>query len=194
MLRAALVLALLACAPRAEPVSPDRPAPPPPALAGRTVMLIPAQPAPSPDVAAVPGLDADLAFFLAERAPRVRWMFPDRLERALQNAPTLRVRLHELDVAAFHRARLDRIGEPLFSELHSLGVLLDAPLALLPYAAGYVPSAGGGNGRVEVQVALIDVTDGDVLWIGAVAGDPGPPDAAAATATAASALAALLVR
>jgi hypothetical protein len=154
-------------------------------------MVLPAQ---ASAVAPPESFDAELQFFLAERAPRVRWIFPDRLERALQNAPTLRVRLHELDVGAFHRTRVQRIGDPLFGELHSLGLLLDARLALLPYAVGYVPGTGEAPGRVEVYVALVDTADGDVLWIGAAAGQPSPQANTAASASAASALATLLAR
>lgn len=193
--RAALSALLLAAACSRRPAPPVPGASPtPPSLAGRTVLVLPVQPVSSPGITPVPALDADIAYFLAERAPQVRWILPADVERVLRNSPTLRIRPRALDVAAFRRARVERIGEPLFTDLHNLGLLLNARLALLPYAAGYVPGAGGAPGRVEVDVALIDTEDGTVLWIGAVAGQPGAPDAASVTATAASALAELLGR
>ena len=183
-----------ACAQRAQPPVPGDDTRPPPSLAGRPVLVLPVQPTSGPGVLAVPGLDADIAFFLSERAPQVRWILPAQVERALANAPTLRIQPSALDVGGFRRARLERIGEPLFTDLHNLGLLLDARLALLPYAGGYVAGAGGSPGRVELHVALIDTAGGDVLWIGAVTGQPGAPDSAAVGASAASALAELLGR
>jgi hypothetical protein len=152
------------------------------------VLVLPVQATSGPGIGAVPGLDADIAYFLRERAPQVKWILPAELERVLRNSPTLRIRPGELDVGALRRSRLERIGEPLFTDLHNLGLLLEARLALVPYAAGYV----SGAGRVEVNVALIDTTDGDVLWIGAAAGQPGDAAAPGTAASAASALAELL--
>lgn len=184
-------LLLAACAKKPAPPNPDQPTAPP-SLAGRTVMVLPAHAAPGGDVPA--GLDADIAYFLGQEAPRVRWVLPDAVEKAAASAPALRLRPRELAVAAFHRSKVERIGEPLFTELHALGRMLDARLALLPYSAAYVPGTGGDAGRVELGVALIDVTDGDVLWIGAVAGSRGAADDPSAKASAASALARLLAR
>lgn len=70
--------------------SPDRPTPRPPDLSGAAVMVLPVQPGdwvgggrrtPAPA-----GLDAELAYWLEERAPRVRWTFPPALEKALARA------------------------------------------------------------------------------------------------------------
>lgn len=192
LLAAGALLLAGGCARRASPPAPDSPTSPPPGLAGRPVLVLPVQPVSGPGITAVAGLDADIAYFLPERAPGVRWILPAELERVLRNSPTLRIRLRELDVSAFRRARLQRIGEPLFTDLHNLGLLLNARLALLPYAGGYVAGAAGAPGRVELNVAIIDTSAGDVLWLGAVAGQPGPPTTAAVSATAASALAELL--
>jgi len=190
VLLAGIALLAGACAQRARlPAAGDSPSPPP-SLAGRSVLVLPVQPTSGPGIVEAPGLDADIAYFLGERAPRARWILPAEQERVLRNSPTLRIRPGELEVSAFRQARLERIGEPLFTDLHNLGLLLDARLALVPYAGGYVTAAG----RVEVHVALIDVSDGDVLWIGAAAGRPGDPGSAAVTASAASALAELLAR
>ena len=60
--------------------------------------MFPVQSTSGPGISAVPGLDADIAYFLTERAPRVRWILPAELERVVQHAPTLRIRPGELDV------------------------------------------------------------------------------------------------
>ncbi|HSJ15064.1 MAG TPA: hypothetical protein VK939_11655 [Longimicrobiales bacterium] len=191
-------LLLAGCAPRAEPPSASTPPTSPPSLAGRTVMVLPVQPAPGAGTAAgaepVPGFDAELARQLIELAPRVRWVPATAVERAAQRSPTLRIRPRELAVTDFHRMKVLRVGEPLFSNLHSLGLLLDARYALLPWSIAYVPGAVGASGRFEVGVALIDSADGDVLWIGVVAGSDGPESESATVASAARALAERVAR
>jgi hypothetical protein len=199
-LRILAVAALTACAARAEPPSPDRPAATrPPDLTGASVMVLPAQAAPGagtlPDAEPVPGLDRELSFWLAESAPRVEWVFPPALERALQRSPSLDIRLHALAVSSFHRAEVEIIGDPLFGDLRALGALVDARYALLPVAAAFVPAAdSAGQGRVELRVALIDTRGGRVLWFGALAGQTGPAGSPATVATAAQAVARMVAR
>lgn len=160
-------------------------------------MVLPAQPAPGesvlPDGEVVPGLDREIAYWLAEMAPRVDWSFPPELERALQRSPSLSIRLRSLAVSAFHRARVENIGDPLFGDLRALAALVDARLALIPVAAGWVADSAG-SGRVEMRVALIDTRGGAVRWFGAVAGDPGARDDPAAAASAGRALGSLIAR
>lgn len=199
LLGSAALFLLAACAqPRAAPPTADSPPVYPPSLAGRTVMVLPAQPGPAaavpPGAEPVPGFDAALAAALTEQAPRVRWVPASAVERTAQRSPTLRIRPRELAVADFQRMRVLRIGEPLFSDLRSLGLLLDARYALLPYATHYVTGAAGADGRVEVGIALIDSSDGDVLWIGVVAGAPGAPGADHTVTTAAAAVAERMAR
>jgi hypothetical protein len=123
----------------------------------------------------------------------VRWVPVAAVERAARRSPTLRIRPRELAVADFHRMRMLRIGEPLFSDLHALGLLLDARYSLLPYAVQYVTSPDSA-GRVEVAATVIDNGDGDVLWIGVVAGARGAPEDTATLTSAARALAERLGR
>jgi hypothetical protein len=156
-------------------------------------MLLPAQAGPGqPGVEEpVPGLDRELAYWLGERAPRVRWVFPPAIERALaRNA--LPIRIRALAVQSFHRAEVQIIGDPLFGDLRSIGALVDARYALVPVAAAYVEEAAV-SGRVEISIALIDTIGGRVLWFGVVAGERGPRDSATVVATAAQALARVVV-
>jgi hypothetical protein len=141
----------------------------------------------------VPGLDREIAYWLAERAPRVKWVFPPALERALERSPSLSIDLHALAVSSFHRAQVENIGDPLFGDLYALSNLVDARWALVPVAAAWVADTTGA-GRAEVSIALIDTRGGKVLWYGVAAGQPGPQGAATVAASAATAIANLLVR
>jgi hypothetical protein len=192
-LRALPVLLLLAvsaaCSSRAPAPSADAPQRNAPDLGGRTVMVLPAQFAPgggSGGLEPVPGLDAEIAYWLADRGPRIQWVFPAAIDRALQRNPTLGIRPNALAVGAFHSMEVRNIGDPLFGDLRTLGALMDARYALLPTAAAYVSREGGE--RVEVSAALIDTRGGNVLWFGVVAGNTGPRGSAA-VASAAEALA-----
>jgi hypothetical protein len=136
----------------------------------------------------VPGLDREIAWWLAERGPRVRWVFPPAIERAVERSPSLGIDLHAMPVTSFHFARVENIGDPLFGQLHALANLVNARWALVPVAAEWKPD-GAGSGRVEIMVALIDTMGGRVLWFGAVAGQPGPQGSSGVAASAAGALA-----
>jgi hypothetical protein len=156
-------------------------------------MVLPAQAAPGatvlPDTEPVPGLDGEIAYWLAEMVSRVQWVFTPVLERALERSPSLGIRLRSLAVSSFHRAQVRIIGDPLFGDLNALGALVDTRFALLPVSAAFVPDTLG-TGRVELRVALIDTRGGNV----AVAGETGPADDPATVATAARALARTIAR
>ena len=196
-----LALALAgACASHPKPPTADAPPPRPIDLTGLTVMVLPAQPAAATPQAAAAAFDAELAYWLADRAPRVRWVAASEVERLAKSSPGLRIDPHALDVRAFARMRVRRIGDPLFGDVHNLGAMLDARLALLPAGLTYVSphdSTGAplpGPGRFEVTAALIQTFGGEVAWYGVVAGEPGPIDAPAGIATAARALARALTQ
>ena len=190
----ALVLVLAACSGKRPPPTADQtPLVRAPDLSGRTVMVLPAQPSPNgPQVAEpVPGLDREIAFWLGERAPRVKWVFPPQLERVLERSPSIEIDIHALAVSAFHQAEVRNIGDPLFGDLYRLGTLVDARFALVPVSAGWIRNADG-TGRVETAVALIETFGGRVLWYGVVAGSNATEGSTTAAASAAEELAARL--
>lgn len=200
LLAAAAAAVLAACGgQRHAPPSPDAP-PPPPRLAGTAVMLLPLQDAafaqlPTEDgISAGEQMDAELAYWLAERGAGVRWALPERLREVLARSPGLGIDITSLDVAVFRQAQVNRVGDPLFGDLVRLGALVNARFALIPIAAGYRPGADGQPGRIELAATIIDCTDGRVHWFGLVAGEPGPASARATAASAAQALARALFR
>jgi hypothetical protein len=181
---ATLALATLAGCATQRPPSPDRPAPRAPALHGLTVMVLPVQ---GGRIPAAPGLDSELAFWLDDLAPGVKWVFPPALERALTRSSALEVPIHTLAVSSVHYAQVERIGDPLYGDLRRAGAIVGARYALLPVRGGY--TSGEVGGRVEIAAALIDTMGGGVLWFGVVAGERGGPDDPAVAASAARALA-----
>lgn len=188
----ACAVAVGACARTRTAPTPESPKPPPPDLTGRAVFVLPAQPAPgarrdpqSGEIVA--GLDAEIAYWLEDRGPRVDWTFPPDVRSALARNAMLNIDVDALAVGSFHRAEVINIGDPLLGDLRRLAAVLDARLALVPVAASYVP--GTPDGRVEVAVALIDTFGGRVLWYGVMAGEPGASDSRDVAASAARAVA-----
>jgi hypothetical protein len=199
----ALALLLAGCA-RPAPPSADARQRPFPDIGGRAVMLLPVQaavptiglPAGATQAVALGAdargvLEAELAYWLPARTPRARWVLPDAIERAVRQSPSLDVRVRDLAVRDFQRARLEMIGDPLYGELRRVGALLDARVALLPIGALWVQEPDG-TGRVHLALALIDTFGGDVVWYGVVAGVPGARGDATVIASVAQALAELI--
>lgn len=158
-------------------------------------MLLPAQ-----TNGVLPGLDAELSYWLKERGPRTQWVERPALQRVIDRSPDWSLNLDALAVARFQQAEMQQIGEPLYTDLRRLGALLDVRLALVPVAAGFVrmePEEGAEQatpmGRVEIAAAVIDTFGGRVLWYGIVAGEPGPGPDRTRVASAARALAQTLV-
>ncbi|HSJ09623.1 MAG TPA: hypothetical protein VK928_06895 [Longimicrobiales bacterium] len=202
-------LALAACSTRPAAPSAEAPQRAFPDMSGRTVMLLPVQSAtpligrpatadstaPATTLAgdALRAFDAELAFWLAERAGRVTWVAADAVERAADRATVLNVRPRDLPIRDFLRARLEAIGDPLYGDLRGLSMLVDARVALLPIGAVWIPEQDG-TGRLHVALALIDTFGGRVLWQGVIAGDATAANDAAALAAAAQAIAARVQR
>ena len=169
-----------------------------PDLTGARVMVFPAQIVPE-----VPGgVDAELAFALGERAPRVEWILPAEVRTAARSAPGLDVAVDRLPVRVFLQAEVRRVGDPLYGILRRLGAVTDSQLALIPVAVQHRPPppppdslAGQGEpgpGTIQVSAALIALRTGRVLWYGVEEGASGTAGDPAALASAMDALAARL--
>ncbi len=192
----ALGVCVTGCAGRqAKSPDPDAVAASAPDLSSLPVMILPAQGPPRGSTLRVSvgepvaGLDSEIGYFLAEQAPRVRWVSSDAVRKAAARARTIGVEPTALAVSGFHTARLTRIGDPLWGDLRLLGEVTNARYAILPFMAGFAPDTTGVTGRVEIGAALIDTGNGRVLWIGYAAGTHGRQDDRAVTASAAQALA-----
>lgn len=183
----ALALAGAGCAGSSAPPEPGAPQASAPDLRGSRVMVLPTQ-----GVSGVAGdVDAEVAFALRERGPGIDWIFPPRLQEALDRSPGLGGRIHGLAVGVFASAEVRRVGDPLYGDLRRVAALVDAQVALIPVRAW--PHADEAGTRVRVSSALIHVRTGRVLWFGIVEGDPGESADAAGLASAAEALARTLL-
>lgn len=132
--------------------------------------------------------DAELAFQLGDREPGVDWVFPDRIDRALERSPGIQAEPRGLPVGAFLTSEVRRVGDPLYGELRRMAALVNADVALVPVRLGVRPTEDGGV-TLGVHAALLDVRTGRVLWYGLEEGAPGDPADPATTASAVDALA-----
>lgn len=168
-----------------------------PDLQGREVMVVPVQ-----TVRGVPtGIqpDAELAFALEERAPGVRWLFPDTLRRFTARNPGIDIDLDRLPVGIFLQAQVEQVGDPLYGHLRRLSALTDVPLVLIPVRLHYRSERQVVDEEVlepamELAAALVHVRSGRVLWFGIVDGAPGAADDPGTLASAADALARAVAR
>lgn len=180
------LLLVLGCGREPAP-SPDLPQPAVPNLVGMDVMVLPAQPTPG----GVPaGFDEAFGALLEADAPRVDWILPPELDRAVARAPWLDIQPRSLAVSILRAPEAERIGDPLYGDLRRLGSIVDARYAVVVYQARYAPPPDsiGGHGRIEVAAAIIDTIGGRILWRGLVAGERGPSDDEVVLATAVQAL------
>jgi hypothetical protein len=115
-------------------------------------------------------VDAEIAFGLRSRGAGIGWIFPPRLQEALDRSPNLDSRIHGLPVAIFGEAEVRRVGDPLYGDLRRLAELVNAQVAFIPLTAAAVREPSGGV-AVELAATLIDVRSGQVLWFGVVKGD-----------------------
>ncbi|MGQ0813449.1 MAG: hypothetical protein ACT4O1_03190, partial [Gemmatimonadota bacterium] len=98
-----------------------------------------------------------------------RWLLPETIDRTLARSPGLNIDPRALAVGSFQRAQVKRIGDPLFGDLARLAAVLSAHVALIPVAAEFL-GASADSAVLNIATAVIDPTDGDVLWFGVIAG------------------------
>jgi hypothetical protein len=142
-----------------------KPAPPTPlSLDGQRVMLLPVR---SVDP---PALDAELAFWLADRAPATDWVAAEELQRAVDRAAGWRVRLDALprSIAGLGTSS-PYLEDPAYGQIRQLGAVVDATLALLPVSVRQVSE--GPAHALELTIALVDIRGGQLLWLGTVRGE-----------------------
>jgi len=190
-----LLLGPAACAPRRAPVPAPASAASAPSLAGAAVLVLPVQGGTVPTrdstahhwAADRAALDAEIAYWLKQTAPRSKWLLYDAIDRALQRSPGLDVQPRDLAVAVFSRAQVRRIGDPLFGDIRKLAAVLDAQVAVVPVAAEFIgPSREAATLNIAAAVIALDA---DVLWFGVIAGNEPGVGSEAALASAAQAFA-----
>jgi len=183
---ALVVMIAAGCASKSEPPGPGEARGGVPDLRGQTVLVFPVQ-----LLSGVPSgtlVDEEVAHAFRTRGASVDWVFPPEAENALRRSPGVQSRTQGLPVNVFLQAEVQRIGDPLFGDVHRLATLVGADVALLP-----VQLAFGEAGAYHLSAALIRIPTGHVLWFGVVEGSEGEPRDLAALASVAEALARALL-
>ena len=180
MRRALIVLlatTVAACSARPKTPPPTPTAESAPTLRGATALVFPVQEGfvPTSDVNAQhwpadrAALDAEIAYWLAQSAPRTTWVLPAAIDKALARSPTLAVNPRALSVAVFQRAQVNRVGDPLFGDLYRIAATLNANVAVIPVAAEFL-GASEAQAVLTIATAVIKPSDGTVIWFGVIAG------------------------
>jgi hypothetical protein len=106
--------------------------------------------------------DSLIAALLTERAPEVVWVLPEALRRAASRAPGMLANPDQMGTALL-RSPLERVPDPLRSQLRTLTGMAGGRHALLPASLVFL-SDSGGLGRAELTLAIVDVRTAQVLW------------------------------
>ena len=124
--------------------------------------------------AALGRADSVLGALLVARAPEVTWVFAEELRRAARRAPTVAVNPDQMGTAVLRAEAVERIPDPLASELRTLVALAGARYALVPAALVYRRSGGPAvgqsdvatlpKGTAELSVVLVDARFAQVGW------------------------------
>ena len=117
--------------------------------------------------------DSLIATFLTERAPEVVWVLPEALRRAASRAPGMLANPDQMGTALL-RSPLDRVPDPLRSQLRTLTGMAGGRHALLPASLVFL-SDTGGLGRAELTLAIVDVRTANVQWRTVASGLGGDP-------------------
>lgn len=163
--------------------------------------------------------NAELQFALDEQGPGAGdWHGPEEIVDLAARNPTLNVEPRRMAASLLAgTAEEDRIPAPLHGQLRRVSALFDSRYVLVPVTLGWEPdttaSAAGPDtgaapdttapgaapgpgegegrttGRVALEMVMVDIRRGVVLWRGTVYGDPAPRDSPALLATLASRLA-----
>ena len=106
--------------------------------------------------------DSLIAALLTERAPEVVWVLPEALRRAASRAPGMLANPDQMGTALL-RSPLDRVPDPLRSQLRTLTGMAGGRHALLPASLVFL-SDSAGLGRAELTFAIVDVRTASVQW------------------------------
>ena len=116
----------------------------------------------SPRREALDHADSLIAALLTERAPEVAWVLPEALRRAASRAPGMLANPDQMGTALL-RSPLERVPDPLRSQLRTLTGMAGGRYALLPASLVFL-SDSSGMGRAELTLAIVDVRTAQVQW------------------------------
>jgi hypothetical protein len=124
-----------------------------------------------PREAALRTADSVIATFLTERAPEVDWVLPEALRRAAAQAPGMLPDPDHLGTAVLRGDKVERVPDPLRSELRNLTAVAADRHAAVPASLVFLQNPDG-SARAELALVLVDVRVGTV-WFRTVASGEG---------------------
>ncbi len=163
--------------------------------------------------------NAELQFALDEQGPGADdWHGPEEIVDLAARNPTLDVEPRRMAASLLAgTSEGDRIPAPLHGQLRRVSALFDSRYVLVPVTLGWEPDTtasaagpdtgaapdtaapgaaaepgegdGRGTGRAVLEMVMVDIRRGAVLWRGTLYGDSAPRDSPALLATLASRLA-----
>lgn len=110
--------------------------------------------------------DSIIALALTERSPEIDWVLPERLRVAANRAPGLLSDPDRLGTSVLRSPAMDRLPDPLFSQMRNLNGVAGGRMALVPASLLYVPSPDGRYAfpQAELTLVLADVRTGLIRW------------------------------
>jgi hypothetical protein len=118
------------------------------------------------------------------RAPEVRWILPPALRKMARRAAGFVPDPDDMGQAILRAPKLEKIPDPLRSNLRSLLAIADGRLALVPAALGFGPEPDGQI-RADLTLVVADARTGQIMWRSLASGRGKTPDEALNAAMAA---------
>jgi len=150
---------------------------------------------------ALRAMDAELQFALDASRGAEDWALPDDVVRRVGRNPMLRMDPSRLAYQGLLEKpdKRKQIYEPLHGELRGISALFDTRYVVLPISLFVQEDPAGPDGppadspadpahrpvehRAHLLLAMIDIRSSTIVWWGEIAGDPGPADSPALTAS-----------
>jgi hypothetical protein len=107
--------------------------------------------------------DSIIGALLVERSPEVRWVLPAELRRAAARAPGMLTNPDQMGTALLRGPEVERIPDPLRSQMRSLNGVAADRFALVP-AALIFRQAPDGRGSAELVLVMADIRTGLIGW------------------------------
>lgn len=124
--------------------------------------------------AALDRADSIIAALLTERSPEVQWILPDHLRRAAARSPGMLSNPDQMGTALLRAPTVEKIPDPLRSQMRSLNGVAADRFALVPSALLF-RTVGDGLGRAELTLVMVDVRTGLVGWRTVARGEAADP-------------------
>ena len=107
--------------------------------------------------------DSIIGALLVERSPEVTWVLPAELRRAAARAPGLLTNPDQMATALLRSPRVERIPDPLRSQMRALNGVAADRYAFIPTALIFTRTPDG-RGQAELMLVMGDVRTGLLQW------------------------------